>query len=51
MIKRCLNIDWLEVYALEPDKLDADFFISDGWSVQPRPYGTRVYDEMFTLMD
>lgn len=51
---RCINIDWLEVYALESYRnwpMNADFFRSNGWSVQERDYGTRVYREMFTLYD
>ena len=51
---RCINIDWLEVYCLESYRLwpvNADYFRSQGWSVQERDYGTRVYREMFTLYD
>lgn len=51
MVKRCINIDWLEVYVLEPDILNADFFEADGWIVNRRSYGTRIYAEMFTLLD
>lgn len=49
---RCVNIDWLEVYCLEPVESlrNADYFRSCGYMVQERPYGTRVYKEMFTLM-
>lgn len=49
---RCINIDWLEVHALEPiDSIrDAEFFKAAGWDVDVRPYGTRVYQEMFTLI-
>lgn len=48
---RCVNIDWLEVYALEPisDRRDAEFFRRDGWLVHEREYGTPMYHEMFTL--
>lgn len=51
---RCINLDWLEVYALEDLQLfpcDADYFISQGYQVHKREYGTRVYKEMFTLLD
>lgn len=51
-MKRCVNIDWLEVYCLEPsgrDEHDDEFFRRDGWNVITRPYGTRVYEQMFTL--
>ena len=53
-MKRCVNIDWLEVHVLENlDRLplDAYFFMRDGWHVERREYGTRVYNEMFTLFD
>ena len=36
---------------MEPARLDADFFEADGWIVNRRPYGTRVYAEMFTLLE
>lgn len=51
---RCVNIDWLEVYAMEnvtSYPMDADFFRANGWNVRERPYGTRVYKQMFTLLD
>lgn len=50
---RCLNIDWLECYCLERSdiEMNADFFEADGWHVIRRAYGTRVYDEMFTLCE
>ena len=51
MRTRCINIDWLEFHVIEPDNLDADYYAKDGWVVEKRPYGTRVYDEMFTLME
>lgn len=49
---RCINIDWLEVHALEPiDSVrDAEYFRAQGWGVDERPYGTRVYNQMFTLI-
>lgn len=50
--KRCINIDWLEVHALEPINSfrDAQFFRDCGWDVIERDYGTRVYTQMFTLL-
>lgn len=51
---RCVNIDWLEVHVLECASrfpLDAEFFMRDGWQVKRRDYGTRVYEQMFTLYD
>lgn len=53
-MNRCVNIDWLEVHCLEDNSrypLNADFFIQHGWQVRFREYGTRVYNEMFTLLD
>lgn len=54
MKKRCINIDWLEVYALEDGSrypCDASYFISNGYYVSVRDYGTRMYREMFTVED
>lgn len=50
--KRCVNLDWLEVFAREPvgQPHTADYFRSHGIEVEEREYGTRVYREMFTLM-
>lgn len=51
MAARCINIDWLEVYALEPTQpRDAAYFRDAGFMVEERPYGTRVYEQMFTLL-
>lgn len=51
-VRRCINIDWLEVHCLEP--FDAprtpEFFQKIGWDVVIRPYGTRFYTQMFTLL-
>lgn len=49
---RCINIDWLELYCLEDStgiQHDAEFFRQQGWSVEEREYGTRIYNQMFTL--
>lgn len=54
MNPRCLNIDWLEVYALESVDLfplDAEFFRSHDLWVRERDYGTRQYKQMFTILD
>lgn len=51
---RCINIDWLEVYALEDIPswpMDADYFRRQGWQVEEREYGTRTFQQMFTLYD
>ncbi len=49
---RCINLDWLEVYALEPITLahDVDYFRECGFGIIEREYGTRIYEEMFTLI-
>lgn len=51
-IQRCVNLDWLEVYALEPSTAEphnADYFRNVGFHVVEREYGTPIYFEMFTL--
>ena len=51
---RCINIDWLEVYCLESTErypCNADYFRRQGYLVQEREYGTRVYKEMFTIVN
>lgn len=53
-MKRCLNLDWLEVYCHELQAgypHDADYFRAQGFYVEQRPYGTRVYADMFTVYD
>lgn len=49
---RCVNLDWLEVHAREPIglRLDAYYYLQKGYKVEVRPYGTRVYREMFTIL-
>lgn len=52
-IPRCVNIDWLEVYCLEPsvDKpLNESYYNSLGILTHARQYGTRIYNEMFTIV-
>ena len=50
---RCINVDWLEVYALEPidQPHNADYFRACGFEVMQRDYGTRIYEEMFKFLD
>lgn len=50
-IRRCINLDWLEVHAREPigKPRDADYFRAQGIVVHEREYGTRVYREMFVI--
>ena len=49
MKTRCINIDWLEVYCLEPETHDAAYFRAVGYDVESREYGTPLYAEMFTI--
>lgn len=50
---KLISLDWLEVFCTEDriQEMNADYFISQGWSVTKRPYGTPQYKEMFTLND
>ena len=53
-IVRCVNIDWLEIYAFEDNSrypMNAEYFREHGYIVHERDYGTRVYSEMFTIED
>ena len=50
--RRCVNLDWLEIDCCEPSTgLDANYFRSQGFAVDEREYGTRVFAEMFTILD
>lgn len=53
MSVRCVNLDWLEVHARESENRPRDWFYyqSLGFRVVKREYGTRVYREMFTIID
>lgn len=53
MIERCINLDWLEVCALEPIEkpLDADYYRACGFTVLEREYGSKVWRSIFTLED
>lgn len=50
---KCINLDWLSVYCLEPKGvvMNAAFYRRLGWSVVEREYGTPQYREKFTLMN
>ena len=51
---RCVNIDWLEVYALEDATqypMNAEYFREHGYWVKERDYGTRVWQEVFEIQD
>lgn len=49
---RCVNLDWLEVCAIEPidSPHDPNYFRACGFVVEVRGYGTKVWEEMFTLL-
>lgn len=53
MAVRCVNIDWLEVHAYEVinEPRDAYYYRKHGYDVREREYGTRVYRQMFTIVD
>lgn len=50
---KCINLDWLSVYCLEPKGcvMNAAYFKALGWTVEEREYGTPQYREKFTLMN
>lgn len=50
---KCINLDWLSVYCLEPKgvAMTAAYFRKLGWTVEEREYGTPQYREKFTLMN
>lgn len=51
---RCINIDWLEIYGHEiqdGETRNAEYYRGRGLEVLVRDYGTRQYEEMFTIMD
>lgn len=52
-MNRCVNIDWMQVYCLEPFpyNLDAEYFRQKGYTVKVRDYGTPQYREMFTIYE
>lgn len=50
-MNRCINIDWLEVFAREPSDIphNAKYYQDRGFQVKERNYGTPQYREMFTI--
>lgn len=53
-VTRCINLDWLEIYcheSVDGYPHNADYFRSQGFEVIERPYGTAIYQEMFTVCD
>lgn len=53
MPMRCVNIDWLEVYCYEPltDPITADCYRRLGFRVVERPFGTKVYEQVFVVYE
>lgn len=52
--ERCINVDWLEVYVLESNNrypCNAEYYRGQGYMVREREYGTRIYKEMFEVLD
>ena len=52
MKTRCINLDWLEIFAEEPatQPHDPEYFRACGYRVKERVYGTPQYKQMFTLI-
>ena len=48
---KCVNIDWLEVFCSENALCTPEYFISHGYNVKLRPYGTPQYSMMFSIQD
>lgn len=50
---KCINLDWLSVYCLEPKGvvMDAKYYKKLGWEVEEQEYGTPQYREKFKLMN
>lgn len=53
IITKCINLDWLSVYCIEPNGvvMDAEYYKKLGWTVECQPYGTTIYAEKFKLMN
>lgn len=53
IMAKCINLDWLSVYCIEPKGvvMDAEHFEKLGWKVERQPYGTTIYAEKFKLMN
>lgn len=53
-MKRCINIDWLEVFCQEnPTRAPrtCEYYVQHGYEVHVRAYGTPQYSEMFTIYE
>ena len=49
IMDRCINLDWLEVFAEEPQPLTPDYFQRLNYQVKIRDYGTPQYRQMFVV--
>lgn len=50
-MKTCCNIDWLELCCIESIPTDINVILAAGYGVENRDYGTRVFAEMFFVLD
>lgn len=50
-MKRCINIDWLEIFCIENRQMNELYFESCGYKVKSRDYGTPQYKSMFTIYE
>ena len=48
---KCVHIDWLEVFCSENALCTPEYFMSRGYNVKLRPYGTPQYSMMFSIQD
>lgn len=49
---KCINFDWVQVWTYEPPYIaGAHSFREMGWVVKERSYGTRIFNEVLTLID
>lgn len=52
MKQLCINVDWFEIFTHEPLSITGpEFFEALGFKVAVREYGTRIYKQMFTLIE
>lgn len=52
MIPKCINFDWVQVWTYEPTWLNSYHdYEAAGWIVKVRSYGTRIFNEVITLID
>lgn len=49
-MKAVINVDWVEVYCLEPDfKGTPEYYTKQGYIVKVQDYGTRMYKQVFDI--